>query len=301
MTLFFTVWHCPLLSDIDNVYDLSEPLSFRSISHTCSGWTWLMLSTKVLSASSFPTLWVWFYFIFFHQLILLGLLLLLTHYFPSFRPTSSPSPSSSQGLCWLWRGFVYMGNTHHQPRFIHHSAALGHWDQNLGKKPDSWWIMGEISNREKWLRSDMCFEVKWTCRLCESCCAGRQAHGYLTRVDLVEPESTAALGPIYQLHSVSAFTVCTTSHCHRAPQHLFIFPLPAWFYSCAPLSQTTGQSWSRAILKFMNHSFSSHCAEGVNLAWHVFHMKNVLFTGYLHGHYGPSSKDVFIVNNPDWK
>lgn len=33
--------------------------SCRNISHTCSGWTWSMPSTKVWSVSSFPTLWVW--------------------------------------------------------------------------------------------------------------------------------------------------------------------------------------------------------------------------------------------------
>lgn len=86
------------------------------------------------------------FFFFSHQLIILGLLLLLTHHFPSFRPTSSHFLSFSQGLRRLWRGSVYMGNSHHHPCVIDHSAALGHWDQNLGKKPDSWltkWLIGK--------------------------------------------------------------------------------------------------------------------------------------------------------------
>lgn len=48
----------------------------------------------------------------------------------------SPPPILSPGLRWLWRGSVYMGNSHHHPGFIHHSGALGHWDQNLGKEPN---------------------------------------------------------------------------------------------------------------------------------------------------------------------
>lgn len=50
-------------------------------------------------------------------------------------PLSAPlSLFFSPGLCWLWCGSVYMGNSYHQPCFIYHSAALGHWDQNLGKE-----------------------------------------------------------------------------------------------------------------------------------------------------------------------
>lgn len=37
----------------------SPSLSHRNISHICSGWTWLMRSTKVWSAFSFLTLWVY--------------------------------------------------------------------------------------------------------------------------------------------------------------------------------------------------------------------------------------------------
>lgn len=112
----------------------------RNISHICSGWTWLMPSTKVWSASSFLTLWVWFWFpsARLHSVIpCCSCLLIISALFALFSLFSSP------GLRWLWRGSVYMGNSHHHPRFIHHSGALGHWDQNLGKEPNFKVIYGK--------------------------------------------------------------------------------------------------------------------------------------------------------------
>lgn len=119
-------------------------LSFRNISHICSGWTWSMPSTKVWSASSFLTLWVWDSF----PSARLRPVILCCSYSSVPLFFASCSPSSSPGLCWLWRGSVYMGNTHHHPRFIHHSGALGHWDQNLGEASNfrlidgiAWWFL----------------------------------------------------------------------------------------------------------------------------------------------------------------
>lgn len=46
----------------------------------------------------------------------------------------NPFPALVSGLCWLWRGSVYMGDSHHHHCLVHHIGAPGHWNQNLGKK-----------------------------------------------------------------------------------------------------------------------------------------------------------------------
>lgn len=109
--------------------------SCRNISHICSGWTWLMPSTKVWSVSSFPTLWVWISTLSSHLNILFVYLFVVSSVFilVSYQKKKTTTTIPPPGLLWLRRRSVYLGNSHHYHCLAHHSGAFGRRDQNLGK------------------------------------------------------------------------------------------------------------------------------------------------------------------------